>query len=101
MAVDPFDPLERLAGQREQGELDRNADLTDDPDPPVVELLEQVVRLADRARERALDRHDAGAGIALGHGLEDGAPRRDSRPSDVGSERPEHRLLREGAGLTL
>ena len=64
MAVDAIDLVDRLAGQRDERQANRDADLADDPDARVVELREQVVRLADRAGERALDRDDAGVDSA-------------------------------------
>ena len=59
MTVDALDPVETLAGQRQEREPDRDRHLADDPDVAVVELGEEVVGLADRAGERALDRDDA------------------------------------------
>ena len=101
VAVDPLDPVERLARQGDEGQPNRHADLADDPHAPVVELREEVVRLPDRPAERTLDRDDRRAGLARGNRLEDRAPRRDGGRLGRLTEVRENGLLAEGARLAL
>src|SRR4051812_20193126 len=101
VAVHALDRVEALTRQRGQRKPDRDTDLADDPDAAVVVLGEQVVGLADRPRERALDRDDAGGGRALGDGLEDRTPSRHGGALAIPAEEGDHGLLGEGAGLAL
>jgi hypothetical protein len=97
-AVDPLDLFDRLAGQRQQREMDRDGDLGGDAD--FVELEEQVVDLADAAALRAFDRDDARVDAAVLDGLEDGPPCRQCHGLGRGEGRQDA-LLAEGARLSL